>query len=426
MTIDFTTNPDRRSFVPVAEDSHFPIQNLPLGVFQTRQGNHIACCTAIGDYVVDLSILEDESLLPAIAPRAVFNQASLNEFASLGRGAWRAVRAALSELLDANQPRLRDNPALRERVFHRQQDVCMQLPMSIGDYTDFYSSKAHATNVGTMFRGADNALQPNWLHLPVAYHGRSSSIVVSGTPIRRPSGQTFPANADAPVFGSCQAMDFELEMGFFIGPSTSLGSAIPVDQADEHIFGMTLVNDWSARDIQRWEYVPLGPFLGKNFATSVSPWIISLDALEPFRCLAPVQEPTPLAYLKSSNPYSFDIKLEVALQTENCSDPFVISRSNFANLYWTMQQQLAHHTCNGCNVRPGDLLASGTISGDTPESLGSLLEISWKGERPLQLPNGESRTMLLDGDSVLMSGWAQGDGYRIGFGEVNGEIQANG
>lgn len=411
-----------KSFIKVDADSHFPIQNLPYGVCRPQAGGSPRCCSIIGDQIVDLAALERLNLLPAVSERPVFSDASLNAFAALGKSAWSNVRRSLSELLEASNATLRDHSEAREQVFLPVNEVEMLLPMNVGDYTDFYSSKEHATNVGIMFRGVDNALQPNWLHLPVGYHGRASSVVASGHPIRRPSGQKMPPDAASPIFGTSQAMDFELEMGFFIGPETSVGQSIDSDAAEDHIFGMALVNDWSARDIQRWEYVPLGPFLGKNFATSVSPWIVSLEALQPFRCDGPEQSPAPLSYLGSNAARAFDIELEVALTTATMPERHVLSRSNFRYLYWSMTQQLAHHTCNGCNVRPGDLLASGTISGATPDSLGSMLELAWKGERPVELPNGETRKMLQDGDTVIMSGYAQGDDYRIGFGEVIGEI----
>lgn len=420
--IDSLHDPGRRSFIEVEPDSHFPIQNLPLGVFAPPAGAP-RCGVAIGDFVTDLSVLEAEKLLPRLAEESLFDAPHLNRFAALGRDAWRTLRTALGELLDIDCETLRDNQSLRERVFFRRQDVAMQLPMAIGDYTDFYSSREHATNVGTMFRGADNALQPNWLHLPVAYHGRSSSIVPSGRDIFRPYGQTMSPDSDSPAFGPSKAMDFELEMGFFVGPGTSLGQSVQVDDAEQHIFGLVLVNDWSARDIQRWEYVPLGPFLGKSFATTISPWVISLDALEPFRCGGPSQDPQPLPYLQSSAASTFDIQLEVAIQPPAFAQPRTVCRSNFKHLYWSMRQQLAHHTSNGCNLNPGDLMASGTISGPTPDSYGSMLELAWKGERPLDLGDGQTRTMLHDDDRVILTGWAQGDGYRIGFGEASGAIR---
>jgi fumarylacetoacetase len=298
----------------------------------------------------------------------------------------------------------------------------MKLPVRIGNYTDFYSSYHHAHNVGTMLRGPDNALMPNWKWLPVAYHGRASSIIPSGADVRRPSGQTKPADAARPSFGPSKSLDYELEMAFLIGPGNSLGDPVPIGRATDHIFGLLLMNDWSARDIQAWEYQPLGPFLAKNFATSISPWVVSLEALEPFREPLPRQDPAPLPYLRGKDDFTFDIQLEAQLQTSSMKTPHVITRTNFQNLYWSISQQLAHHTVNGCNLQPGDLLASGTISGPTEESRGCMLELTWRGANPLKLPNGETRKWLDDGDRLTITGWCQGDDYRVGFGEVSGRI----
>ena len=298
----------------------------------------------------------------------------------------------------------------------------MLLPARIGDYTDFYSSYHHAHNVGTMLRGPENALMPNWKWLPVAYHGRASSIVVSGTDVRRPHGQTKAPDAATPSFGPSRSFDYELETAFLIGPGNVLGSSIPVDKATEHIFGLVLMNDWSARDVQAWEYQPLGPFLAKNFCTSISPWVVTLDALAPFRKPLATQDPEPLPYLRAASDFTYDIQLEAHLQTATMDSPHVITRSNFQNLYWSIAQQLAHHTVNGCNLQPGDLLASGTISGPTEDSRGCMLELTWRGANPLTLPNGETRKWLEDGDGLTITGWAQGDGYRIGFGEVSGRV----
>jgi fumarylacetoacetase len=421
--MDATTDPSLRSFIPVSPESHFPIQNLPYGVFRRRTGGDATIGVAIGDYVLDLGVLEREGLIIGSALRGdrIFNRASLNYFMSLGPSAWREARECISHLLRKDEPTLRDSKRLRDALVPVS-EVELLLPVEIGDYTDFYSSREHATNVGTMMRGADNALQPNWLHLPVAYHGRSSSVVVSGTDLHRPKGQTKPADSPSPIFGPSRSVDFELETGFFIGTGNQLGRPIPIDEAPAHIFGMVLVNDWSARDIQAWEYVPLGPFLAKNFGTSISPWVVPLDALMPFRTNGPTQEPDPLPYLRTSEPWSFDIQLEVSLQGERMDRPHCICRSNFKNLYWNMCQQLAHHTVNGCNLRTGDLLASGTISGASPDSYGSMLELAWRGSKPIALPNGETRSFLQDGDSITISGWCQGDGYRVGFGEVTGKI----
>ena len=419
-----TNIPGLRSFVPVAPESHFPIQNLPYGIFRRRTGES-AVGVAIGDNVLDLAALEEEGLLdsPLLRGQQVFRGETLNAFMALGRPAWHEARSAISHLLRAEVATLRDNARMRERALVPMTEVEMLLPAQIGDYTDFYSSLEHATNVGTMLRGPENALMPNWLYLPVAYHGRASSIVVSGTDIQRPNGQFKAADAAAPSFGRSRSLDFELEMGFFIGPGNALGQPIPVAAAPEHIFGMVLVNDWSARDIQAWEYVPLGPFLAKNFATSISPWVVPMEALEPFRTAGPLQDPAPLPYLRTTGNWSYDIHLEVWLQSDPMDRPCCISRSNSRYLYWNICQQLAHHTSNGCNLRPGDLLASGTISGPTADSYGSLLELAWRGTKPIALSNGETRSFLEDGDRLTMTGWCQGDGYRVGFGELAGRIQ---
>lgn len=421
---DSTTDPSLSSFIDVPADSHFPIQNLPYGVFRPHAGSAARVGTAIGDYILDLAVLEEEGLFEekAIRVQRPFSQGSLNRFMEMGRPLWDDARQAISHLLRAETPTLRDDEALRERAFYRRDEVEMLLPAEVGDYTDFYSSKEHATNVGTMFRGKENALQPNWTWLPVGYHGRASSVIPSGWDVRRPCGQTRPNDDEPPQFGPTRLLDFELEMGFFVGPGNELGEPIPVAQASDQIFGMVLVNDWSARDIQGWEYVPLGPFLGKSFATTVSPWVVPLQALEPFRCEGPAQDPEPLPYLQSEGDWAFDIHLEAALQTEGMEAPHTICRTNFRYLYWSICQQLAHHTVNGCNARPGDLMASGTISGPTEDSYGSLLELTWRGENPLHLPDGTERTFLEDGDRLVLTGWAEGDGYRVGFGEASGRI----
>lgn len=412
-----------KSFIDVAPDSHFPLENLPFGVFKPRDGT-ARIGVALGDYVIDLSGLEKSGLLNGIRSEAVaaLTRDSLNDFLALGRPAWKSVREVLQNLLAANTPTLRDDAKLREQVFHRQSDVVMQLPVKIGNYTDFYSSYYHSHNVGTMLRGAENALMPNWKWLPVAYHGRASSVVVSGTDVRRPKGQIKPPDAPSPVFGPSKSLDFELETAFLIGPGNSLGQSIPIDQAADHIFGFVLMNDWSARDIQAWEYQPLGPFLAKNFCTSISPWIVSMEALEPFRKPLPKQDPEPLPYLRAKNDFTFDMQLEARLQTAGMKAPQRITRTNFQNLYWSASQQLAHHAVGGCNLQPGDLLASGTISGPTEDSRGCMLELTWRGANPLELEGGEERKWLEDGDVLSITGWCQGDGYRVGFGEVRGKI----
>jgi fumarylacetoacetase len=418
-----TNDPTLRSWVPVPPDSHFPIQNLPYGVFRRPDwGEHVG--VAIGDQILDLTLLEANGLLRPVAFNSVrvFDSGSLGPFMAFGREAWTETRAAISRLLRADEPTLRDSAELRAKMLVPQADVEMLLPTRIEDYTDFYSSREHATNVGAMLRGPDKALMPNWLHLPVAYHGRASSVVVSGTDVYRPRGQYKPEGADAPLFGPTRSLDFELEMGVLIGPGNFLGEPIPVASAADHLFGMVLVNDWSARDVQAWEYVPLGPFLAKNFATSISPWVVPMEALEPFRIAGPTQDPPPLPYLRTPEPRGYEVFLEVFLQTETMDQPQRICASNAKYLYWGLSQQLAHHTINGCNLRTGDLLATGTISGPTPDSYGSLLELAWRGTRPLALANGETRTFLQDGDRVTMTGWCQGAGYRVGFGTVTGKI----
>lgn len=340
----------------------------------------------------------------------------------LGRAAWQEARETLQKILAAEEPTLRDNTELRSRAFVNQNQATMHLPAHIGDYTDFYSSKNHAYNVGVMFRGPDNALMPNWKHLPVGYHGRASSVVVSGTPIRRPNGQTRPDESQPPVFGKCKLLDIELEMAFFTGPATTLGEPIPIDKAEDYIFGMVLMNDWSARDIQKWEYVPLGPFLGKNMGTTISPWVVTMDALKPFAVPNQTQDPKPLPYLCHEDPYCFDINLEVDINCDGLSKPSTICRSNFKYMYWTMKQQLTHHTVTGCNINPGDLMASGTISGETEDSYGSMLELCWKGTKTIDLGNGMTRKFLQDGDEVIMTGYCEKEGYRIGFGTCTGKI----
>lgn len=409
-------DPALRSFIDVPPESHFPIQNLPFGVFRRDGEQHIG--VAIGTWIVDLHALDAAGLLAG----CFAEQRTLNALMAAGPTVRRTVRQRVSRLLRHDTPDLRDNPALRQRVLVPMADAEMVLPAAIGDYTDFYSSREHATNVGTMFRGPQNALPPNWLHLPIAYHGRASSVVVSGTDIRRPRGQTKADDAAAPTFGPSRSLDFELELGAFVGPGNALGEPIPVGAALEHAFGMVLVSDWSARDIQRWEYQPLGPFLAKNFATSISPWVVTLDALEPFRTAGPRQDPEPLPYLRNPDPGAFDIQLEVWLATARMDRPVRISATNARYLYWSLAQQVAHHTVGGCNLQPGDLLASGTISGPTPDSLGSLLELAWKGTRPIAVPGGETRVFLQDGDRLTLTGWCQGPGYRVGFGEVTGRI----
>ena len=414
-------NPDRKSWLEVPENSDFPIQNIPFGVFITKD-DVVTIGTRIGNYAIDLGALQQLNYFEGIElTDDMFMQDTLNDFISDGKKTWRLVRNRIAELFDKENSKLRDNSKHRDIVIFDLEDVEMQLPVLIGDYTDFYSSKEHATNVGKMFRDPENALLPNWLHIPVGYHGRSSTIVPSGIPVHRPNGQTLPPGETQPVFGPSKRVDFELEMGFITTDANVMGEAIPIDKAEEHIFGMVLFNDWSARDIQKWEYVPLGPFLAKNFASSMSPWIVTLDALEPFRTEGPEQDPTPMEYLQQDGKHAFDIKLQVALQPEG-SEENIICNSNFKYMYWSMAQQLAHHTVNGCRVNSGDLMGSGTISGPTEDSFGSMLELSWGGKKPLKLDNGTERKFIEDNDTVIMRGYCKNDNVRIGFGEVTSKL----
>ncbi len=416
-----TNDPNRKSWIGYSSDSHFPIQNIPFGVFLTRD-NVITIGTRIGDWAIDLGALQEMGYFDGVPlTDDMFMQDTLNDFISDGKKTWRLVRNRIGDIFDSENPLLRDNKEHRNRIIFNMDEIEMQLPVLIGDYTDFYSSKEHATNVGTMFRDPDNALLPNWLHMPVAYHGRSSTIIPSGIPIHRPQGQTMPAGSDQPIFGPSKLVDFELEMAFITTDANNMGQPISVEEAEDYIFGMVVFNDWSARDIQKWEYVPLGPFLAKNFASSISPWIVTLDALEPFRTSGPEMEKPVLDYLKSSNDKTYDIHLEVDI-TPQQGKPTTICKSNFKHLYWNMSQQLAHHTINGCRVNSGDMMGSGTISGSKPDSYGSMLELSWRGERPVKLNDGTERKFINDFDTVTMRGYCKNGPVRIGFGEVSNQL----
>lgn len=417
------SDPALRSWLDVPADSDFPVQNLPFGVFRRAADDSPRVATRVGDAVVDLKTLEHAGLFrdTPLGDEHVFCKRSLNKFMARGRPVWRAVRARLSELLRADAARLRDDRELRRTALLDVRDVQMLMPIEPAGFVDFYASKEHATNVGVMFRGADHALMPNWLHMPIAYNGRASSLVVSGTPVRRPMGQTRADDAPAPSFGPSRSLDFELELGFVVGVGSELGSRVAADQAAEHVFGVVLLNDWSARDIQRWEYQPLGPFLGKSFATSISPWVVTMDALAPFLAPPPVQEPPVLPYLRVAQPAALDLRLEVWLATSG-SPPARIAATSFRGMYWTWPQMVAHMTVNGCNLACGDLFGSGTVSGPEPGSRGSLLELAWKGTQPIRLPNGQERTFLLDGDTVILKGWGESAGMRIGLGEVSGTV----
>ena len=410
-----------KSFVNYPENSDFSIYNIPFGVAVFNK-EYIACATRIGDVVIDLATLYDFGFLDDVEGLNdnVFEAYTLNEFIELGKQVTNAVRLKIQELLLEGSSLANDEKTIEE-CFFQIDEVKMLMPVHVPNYTDFYSSIEHATNVGKMFRDPANALLPNWKHLPVGYHGRASSIVVSGTDIHRPKGQTKPADADKPIFGPSKQLDFELEMAFIVNRNTEMGESITTAQAEDSIFGTVLFNDWSARDIQSWEYVPLGPFLAKNFGSSVSPWIVTLEALEPFRTASPSQEPEVLDYLKFSGDKNYDINLEVSITPDKGTEA-VICHSNYKFMYWNMCQQLAHHTVNGCNVEVGDMYASGTISGDEKDSFGSMLELTWRGIDPLKLNDGQERKFIDDNDTVTMRGWGEKDGIRVGFGEVVGKI----
>jgi fumarylacetoacetase len=419
-----TTSPELKSWVNIPTGSDFTIQNLPYGIFKfgtkkPRVG------VAIGEHVLDLAYLYKKGYLDNLfLNENVFKSNSLNKFIALGRAYWTLTRTRISELLEESNTELRSNKEDLKMALIPQKEVEMLMPVHVPNYTDFYSSVEHATNVGKMFRPNGDALLPNWKHLPVGYHGRASSIVISGTPIKRPKGQTMPEGSDKPIFGPSKLLDFELEMGFVVGRGNEMGTSITTADAEGHIFGMLLFNDWSARDIQSWEYVPLGPFLSKNFASSVSPWVVTLDALEPFKCEGPEQDVPILPYLKFEGRKNYDIHLEVYIKTEK-GDSTLISESNTKYLYWNIAQQLAHHTVGGCNMQIGDICASGTISGPTPQSYGSMLELTWRGAKPITLNDGSERKFLQDGDTLVMKAFCIKGDYRIGFGEVTGKVLAS-
>jgi fumarylacetoacetase len=414
-------DPNIRSWVDIPENSDFPIQNLPFGVFKTAQLSP-RVGVAIGDHIVDLKTLHVLGYMENLPfEQSDFHSASLNKIINHGKKATRELRNRISKLLRSDVPDLKNKEHHVNQVLIKMSDVQMLLPVEIGDYTDFYSSIEHARNVGMMFRDPENALMPNWKHLPVGYHGRSSSIAVSGVDFHRPKGQTMPAGATEPVFGPSRLLDFELEMAFITYPGKPLGQSISTEEAENYIFGMTLFNDWSARDIQKWEYVPLGPFLAKNFISTMSPWVVTLDALEPFKVQGPAQDPAVLPYLQYEGMKNYNIDLQVAIAPEG-KQPTTICNSNFRYMYWNQSQQLAHHTINGCNVRGGDVMASGTISGKEPNSYGSMLELSWQGTKTIALADGDERKFLQDGDTVIVTGQASNGQTRIGFGEAKAKI----
>lgn len=409
-----------KSFISYDSESDFSIHNIPFGV-GVFDDDVIACVTRIGDTVIDLGILFDNGYFDKFdLEENVFDAFTLNEFISLGKSVTVPIREHIQQLL-LEDSELSTDDETKEAAFYSIDEVSMQMPVHVPNYTDFYSSIEHATNVGKMFRDPNNALLPNWRHIPVGYHGRASSIVVSGTPLHRPKGQTMPKDAETPVFGPSNRLDFELEVAFITNSFTELGENVPTSEAEDHIFGLVLFNDWSARDIQKWEYVPLGPFLGKNFGSSISPWVVTLEALNPFRVEGPKQEPEVLPYLKYEGKKNFNLHLQTFIQPEN-GEENLICTSNFKYMYWNMAQQLAHHTINGCNIEAGDMYASGTISGKSEDSYGSMLELSWSGTKTLKLSDGTERTFIEDNDTIIMRGWCEEDGKRVGFGEVSGKI----
>jgi fumarylacetoacetase len=437
--LDETHDPALRSWIGEANDgaTDFPIQNLPFGVFRHELDGRPHIGMAIGDCVLDCLAAARAGCFAALEPSVgdALRSTSLNALLALGRGASRAVRLAVSRLLRADTPEGRRAQALRESIIVAMDRASMLVPATIGDYTDFYASVYHATNVGSMFR-PDAPLLPNYKWIPIGYHGRASSIVASGTPVRRPRGQTRPDANAPPVYGPSKSIDYELELGAFVCGENALGETVPIARAEERLFGLCLLNDWSARDVQSWEYQPLGPFLAKSFATTVGPWIVTLDALEPFRAASfarPAGDPAPLPYLNDPDDRSrggFDITLEVWLRTAAMRDAAIpavrLSSGSFDSMYWTVAQLLTHHASNGCNMRPGDLLGSGTVSGPEKGSRGCLLELSSRGAEPVMLPSGERRAFLADGDEVTFRGWCERDGAaRIGFGECRGEIRAD-
>ena len=400
--------------IDIPENSDFSIHNIPFGIFST-QDRSPRIGVAIGEHILDLAAVAELDVFDFNT--ALLEKDTLNDFISLGKEITTRVRKKIQHWIKDDNSVLAGKPEL----FVKQSEAQMHIPVAVGDYTDFYSSLEHATNVGKMFRDPENALLPNWKHIPVGYHGRASSIIVSGQPIHRPKGQTMPNGVESPVFGPTKRLDFELEMGFICGKETKLGESVSTANAEDYIFGLVLFNDWSARDIQKWEYVPLGPFLAKNFASSISPWVVTLEALEPFKLAGPKQEPEVLPYLTYEGEKNYDIHLEVGITPEE-GEETTVCQSNFKHMYWNMAQQLAHHTVNGCNINIGDMMASGTISGKEENSFGSMLELSWGGTQPIQLKDGSKRKFIEDGDTVTMRGYAQNGDIRVGFGEVSAKV----
>ncbi len=413
-----------RCWVESANDAecHFPLQNLPFGVVSHNDGSP-RCAVAIGEFALDLAVLEESGLIDAGGDQYVFGASTLNKFMELGNSAWNRVRLRLSDLLaEDGDGALKNDPDVRSRALVPLAQIQSHLPFQVAEYTDFYAGRQHAFNVGSMFRDPENALPPNWLHIPIGYNGRASTVVVSGTDIHRPLGQMKPHGTDEPIFGPCRRLDLELEMGAVVGLSNDMGKPVTVSEADDMIFGYVLLNDWSARDIQAWEYQPLGPFQAKAFGTSISPWVVTKAALEPFRTSTPEREKTLHPYLREPGPMLYDIELEILMQPDGAPSATSLSRTNYRNMYYSAAQQLAHHAVGGCRMNTGDLLGSGTISGPEKTQFGSLLELTWGGKEPITLDTGESRSFIEDGDTLTLTGWAQGDGHRIGFGTCAGRI----
>jgi len=407
-----------KSWINIPKDSDFTIYNLPFGVFSTSEKSK-RVGVAIGNNIIDLLVCNRVNIFEGLTiDDSIFENDYLNEFINLGKNKTNRIREIIQNELCNDQSVLKSN----NDVILLKKTAKMHIPVKIGDYTDFYSSIEHASNIGSMFRDASNPLLPNWKHLPVGYHGRASSIIVSGVDIRRPKGQIKPIDSEIPVFSSSKRLDFELEMGYIIGKNSSLGSSVSTNEAEDYIFGKVLFNDWSARDIQKWEYVPLGPFLGKSFASSISPWVVTLEALEPFKVKGPIQKPGVLDYLKFSGLKNYDINLSVSIIPDESNVESQICESNFKYMYWNMSQQIAHHTVNGCNLNIGDIMASGTISGKSKNSFGSMLELSWGGKNKIKLDDGLTRTFIEDYDSIVMRGYCEKNDIRVGFGEVRSKL----
>ena len=406
------------TWIEIPKNSDFSIYNLPFGIFSTNK-NSKRVGIAIGNNIIDLLACNELDIFKDLnINNNVFENNFLNDFINLGKNTTNKVREIIQQQLTDESSKIK----MSSVVIIPMNEAEMHLPVRVGDYTDFYSSIEHATNIGSMFRDPSNPLLPNWRHLPVGYHGRASSIIVSGIDIFRPQGQVMPIDSDKPIFTSSKRIDFELEMGYIIGKQSSLGSSITTDDADNYIFGKVLFNDWSARDIQKWEYVPLGPFLGKSFASSISPWVVTIEALDNFRVAGPIQNPEVLDYLKFNGLKNYDINLSVSILPEKTNIETIVCKSNFKYMYWNMSQQIAHHTINGCNLNVGDMMASGTISGKSKDSYGSMLELSWGGKKNIELNDGSSRTFIEDYDSVIMRGYCEKDNIRVGFGEVKSKL----